>query len=78
MTTPTRDTLLALLNDLDPTPHDLISQLNKNSQATIQRWMARPREQWDKYHGESGEDIYNHLHPNGKQHDPVIANSNCA
>ena len=57
----TVETLLALLrNELEIT--QLAEQLSKKP-TLLAVWKKRSKDDWEKYHGLNGVDIYNHLHP---------------
>ncbi|KAI3639231.1 hypothetical protein MIR68_002761 [Amoeboaphelidium protococcarum] len=51
--------LLKLLNLLKPIPQDLIDQLNKNPDATINIWRRRNKDDWLRRRPHDGFDIYN-------------------
>ncbi len=61
---PDNEQLISFLNTLEPIPNELIEQLNKNFTVTVDKWMKRSKEDWEKIAGmANGIDIYNHLHP---------------
>jgi hypothetical protein len=61
MTTPTKDTLLALLKRKELS--DLADDLEKGK-TTFEELMARSKEDWKEFYALNGIDIYNALHPN--------------
>ena len=57
MTTPTEDTLFALLKRKEL--NDLASELEKGK-TTFEEMMARSKDDWKEFFGLNGIDIYNH------------------
>jgi TnpA family transposase len=56
----TKESLIALLKRKNLT--SIIDELN-NGSTTFDDCLSRSKEDWEKYYGLPGVDIYNHLHP---------------